>query len=761
MRADLLALTPDALAALTNRGLVKRATREVEAAPPAVTADAEGTVRGVYQDGPETALPPGGLDRGTCTCGATGVCRHVVGLVLAYQTASATTGLAGTGAAQTGVATVGGAGGDGAATGVAGDAGPGVARSGGAQRAGNAGPGVAQSGGAQRAGNAGTGATQTAAGGAGPGGVQAAGGAGPGGGQTADDTNTGVARSGDAQAAGPEPAVPLEAWSPGTFTDEQLEARIGTRRLAAARRAHRAGYVARIHRPTAADPAPRVELGSATVRFLVPRDLGFVHTDAVAGVRDDVLALAVWAFRVADVTAPDGQDVQVDVGGPETAGGAVDGSLEAALRLADEVLLTGAAHVGPGLAGTVAEVRQRLDRAGLRWPLLAVGDLEEQLAAYGQRAGSYSHERLAGLVAELHARHRAVTNRGASLRARVLGTQEAAETPMRRARLDGLGCRVRAAGDTGRQVELYFAHAGSATVLVLRRTFPDAAAGAGTSAGIGGRRLGGATVAQLAAGNVVTESAIRSASRTVRLATSRVAKTTVTPSQGLWTSLPESLVVRDLRVLAAQLDRLPPRVVRPRVEAELVRVLQVAEVRSLRYAPGAQRLDALVADPAGGVATVTATHSAAAPGALDAIAAALSGTVRAVAGTVSRASGEILIEPLALAVGDGDVVVPDLAPASGFRVDGAPVPGADPLRLAVDAAVALLAEVPHRGLRMLPPTFGDRLRDAGDALTRVGLHRCAAAVGALRAGLGPDPDTATAGLWVDAYVRLLVTLELQ
>jgi hypothetical protein len=647
MRADLLALTPDALAALTNRGLVKRATREVEAAPPAITVDEDGTVRGGYPDGPQTALPPGGLERGVCTCGATGICRHVVGLVVAYQLRN-------------------------------------------------------------------------------------------------DDTGA------DA------PAVVV--WSPGNFTDEQLEARIGARQLATARRAHSAGYVARVYRPTTADPAPRVELGSATVRFLVPDDLGFVHTDAVAGARDDVLALAVWAFRVADGTAAGDQDVQVDVGGPETAQQAGDGSLEAALRLADEVLLTGATHVGPGLAGTVAEVRQRLDRAGLRWPLLAVGDLEEQLSAYERRASAYSHERLAGVLAELHARHRAVTNRGASLRARVLGTQEAAETPMRRARLDGLGCRVRAAGELERQVEIYFAHADSATVLVLRRTFNDDNA---TGTGIAARRVGGATVAQLAAGNVVTESAIRSASRTVRLATSRIAKTTVTPSQGMWTALPDALVVRDLRALAGELDRLPPRVVRPRVEAELVRVVQVAEVRSVRYTPGAQRLDAVVADPAGGVATITATHSPAAPGALDAIAAALAGPVRAVAGTVGRTRGEIIVEPLGLAVGDDDVVVPDLAPAGGFRIDGGVIVDGDPLRLAVDAAVALLAEVPHRGLRMLPPTFGDRLRDAGEALHRAGLHRAAAGLGALRAGLGPDPDAATAGLWVDAHLRLLVTLELQ
>jgi hypothetical protein len=201
--------------------------------------------------------------------------------------------------------------------------------------------------------------------------------------------------------------------------------------------------------------------------------------------------------------------------------------------------------------------------------------------------------------------------------------------------------------------------------------------------------------------------------------------------------------------------------VRPRVEAELVRVVQIAEVVAVQYSPGAQRLDAVVADPAGGTAMLTATHTAAAPGALDALAAALDGPVRAVAGTVARSRGEIVVEPIGLAVGDDGVVVPDLAPPGGFRVDGAPAPGGDPLRHALDAAVALLAEVPHRGLRMLPPTFGDRLRAAGETLGRVGLHRASAALGALRGGLGPDPDAAAAGLWAEAYLRLLITQELQ
>ncbi|MGW2178249.1 hypothetical protein ACWCXX_09210 [Streptomyces sp. NPDC001732] len=86
-RADLLALTPDTLAALANRGLVKRATKELDAGTvPALTTDPDATVRARFDDGTTTSLPPGaGLDNGDCSCAAPGVCRHLVALVLAYQ----------------------------------------------------------------------------------------------------------------------------------------------------------------------------------------------------------------------------------------------------------------------------------------------------------------------------------------------------------------------------------------------------------------------------------------------------------------------------------------------------------------------------------------------------------------------------------------------------------------------------------------------------------------------------------------------------
>jgi hypothetical protein len=85
-RADLLALTPQALASLSNLGLVKRAQRELaEGAGPKLHEEDDGTVVGTYDDGVVARLPKGAtLKDSPCTCGATGVCRHRIAVALAY-----------------------------------------------------------------------------------------------------------------------------------------------------------------------------------------------------------------------------------------------------------------------------------------------------------------------------------------------------------------------------------------------------------------------------------------------------------------------------------------------------------------------------------------------------------------------------------------------------------------------------------------------------------------------------------------------------
>ncbi|HET9143102.1 MAG TPA: hypothetical protein VFO68_27310, partial [Actinophytocola sp.] len=415
--------------------------------------------------------------------------------------------------------------------------------------------------------------------------------------------------------------------------------------------------------------------------------------------------------------------------------------LGAAVDLAGTLLRDGV-PAGGALAATFARTERAL--AGLRYPLAAVADLADQLSAYRARAAHYRPERVADLIAELHARDRAVRAGGATPAARVLGSDEPAETPLHRVRLTGLGCRV-----TGGTAEVYLADP-AGMVLVLRGHWP----GGQTGAELAGRRMGGSTLAALAAGTVVSESATRSASRTVRLTTGRVGKTTVTPSTG-WDALSGAVLVRDLAALDRALAQAPPRLVRPRVAAEHLRAVAVAEVLGIGYHPGDQRLEALVADPAGGTARVSATYRPAAPGALDALDSALRADPRFLAGTVRRTGGTVVIDPTAVLVGSA-VVVPDLAPGDGAAdLSGATPEPPDRVTAALDAAVAVCAEAAHRGLRHLPAGFAERVGDAAADLLAVGLPKAAATLTRFAEAL-TDPVTAGTA-WVDAQIRISTT----
>ena len=88
-RADLLGLDVAALTALANAGFVKRALKDVEEGrAPLISEDADGAVQSLFDDGVRTRLPPARpLREATCSCPATGLCRHRVTLVVAYQRA--------------------------------------------------------------------------------------------------------------------------------------------------------------------------------------------------------------------------------------------------------------------------------------------------------------------------------------------------------------------------------------------------------------------------------------------------------------------------------------------------------------------------------------------------------------------------------------------------------------------------------------------------------------------------------------------------
>ncbi|MBS2539698.1 hypothetical protein KGQ20_43845, partial [Catenulispora sp. NF23] len=431
-------------------------------------------------------------------------------------------------------------------------------------------------------------------------------------------------------------------------------------------------------------------------------------------------------------------------------------ALAAALDLAADIFLTGVSNLAAGFTPRLARVRRDLDSASLRWPLLATEDLADQLAAHADRAARHQQVLVADLLAELVARARVAGAAVGQPRSRVLGTEEAAEVALRRLRLTALGCRVQALGEDRRAL-VFLADPGAGIVLTLDGRFPGAATGADLVA----RRLAGSTVGVLAGGNVVTETAHRRADRRLRLAVNRVARTTVSQSGGAWGHLPSTLLARDLDALAAEFDRLPPRLVRPRVDAEDVRVVEIADVEYLGYEPGSQRLTAVVRGTAGGTALVVSEYRAVTPGALDALADALQRDPTFVSATVRRGRGGLVLTPIAV-VAEGRVVVPDLASGDGSKaLDDGGAPAPDRLTAAIEAAFELLAEMAHRGARHLPPSFEARLGSTAERLDTAGLGRCATDLRGLSRTLGPDPGRAAFDAWADAAIRLITTAELR
>lgn len=87
LRHDLLVLTDADLADLSNRGTVKRATKELDRSKVEYElSDDEGDITVRWSDGPVCTLPADQtVSEARCDCLATTMCRHIIRSVLAYQ----------------------------------------------------------------------------------------------------------------------------------------------------------------------------------------------------------------------------------------------------------------------------------------------------------------------------------------------------------------------------------------------------------------------------------------------------------------------------------------------------------------------------------------------------------------------------------------------------------------------------------------------------------------------------------------------------
>ncbi|HET9170691.1 MAG TPA: hypothetical protein VFN97_14725 [Actinospica sp.] len=647
-RTDLLSLTEDGLAALANRGLVKRAAKELAAGNGGViSVGGDGLIEAVFGDGVTTRLPSGSaLAHATCTCAASGQCRHLVGLVLAYQATYAV---------------------------------------------------------------------------------------------DAVDTD----------------------WSPGEIGDETLAAALGEAAVEAARERSASGFEAIVHRGRSA--APRVELPACTVTFHVPGDPSYATTDAAEAMRGEAVVLAVWAFRAADAEGGDrldGARVSLAGAGQSADPGGLD-VLERAADVVENLLVDGIAHAGPLSLAHLRHGIRELGAASMLWPAAVAEDLADQVEWYGQRSARYEMRRAADLICEFQARRRAVRMPSAAP-APILGTAEPQTTELRRVRLVGLGCRIEGSGSQ-RAASLYFAHPQDGNVLVLRRSWEAEGEEQPRY-----RRIATFPLYQLAAANLVSEAATRSAARVIALGSSKVAKTSVLAVGRSWHELTERLLIRDYKGLVERLGARGPRFLRPRVAAEDVFVFVVSGVEEVGYDPAQQRLEVLVRDEYGTEALVRAEYSAYTPAALGALAEALTGDADEllVSAGVEIEAGRLVLRPIGLSPGGGErVVVPDLEVA-GDAAGALPVAvdesggvsgsaGAGrPIHLALDQAADMLVEHAHRGLGLLTETArADVERLAGD-LRRVGLLTVAALVAEYARALAGQDRAARVRAWTDASIAV-------
>lgn len=670
-RADLLALNEDALTALGNRGLVKRAAKELAGGLGAsIGVSADGVVEASYPDGVITVLHAAAtLAEARCSCAAPGLCRHRVGLVLAYQQWHGKT--------------------DGS-----------------------------------------------------------------------DENEAGANEAGEEK--------PPAASSPAEIDDATLGRVFGARSMEAARRRLATGFDAVLHRAFGASPA-RVELPTCTVTFHVPGDPSYATTDAAQAHRAEAVVLAVWAFRAADeadaeAEAAGGAGLRVHLGASAEDADEIDlTALGRAADVVDALLLDGAANAGPLLRGNVRHMARELDAGSLLWPAAVLEDLADQADWYAERSARHEMRRTADLLSEFHARRRAAMRTPASVRT-LLGIGEPRSTPLKRVRLIGLGCRI-GGGSGFRTAELFFAHPLDGTVLLLRRTWQVDEAKAPTTAQLRARRVAGSTVHHLAAANLVSEVASRSASRLIELGSQSTVKTAVMPVGNAWRTLPESLVVRDFNALIARLARRGPRVLRPRVAAEDVFVLAVHGVEGLRYNAAEQRLEVVVVDERGTEATISADYSAYSEHALNAVGRALSGDEVSclVSGTVTVQSERIQLRPLAIWRGaDAPLVVPDLAeeggrgvvPSGVARVRGGPRHQLSSALDLLDEAADLLIEHAHRGVGMLSLPAAEGVRRLAHATDRNGLTAISALLAAYAAALATEDRSARARAWVDCFLSV-------
>lgn len=623
-RADLLALTADDLASVVNRGVVKRAERELAAGEPTFRVeDVEGGELAVHwSDGIVCRFPAGGsLHEAVCSSGVLGVTRHVVRSVFAYQQHCAAGPPNGPSAPSLPAPS--------APIPPASAAVPSVA----AQEA----PVEPQ---------------PPLAGGSSPS---------PAGESLPPGASSTSASSEADDAAAKIPPTPARvgyaaaAWNPGDFSDADLAARFRSAAVEKARKRFEAGTLVELVR--GAKPTARFLDEPCTLRFLVPRDLRYLAADCAEAAVPTFAMLAVWAFRLLPAT---------EVAGVVSIQQAELPTPSALLQETEERLgeLAASGFAGASLAWPQfwGRLEEGLRDAGLVWPAELAADLLEQFNMYTARDARFDPAEAVDLVGELLARVRAIAGKTTAVpQLLVRGSRNDRAAELAGGRLIGLGLGVR----TGRRtttLSAFVQDADSGAVAAVERSFADPPEENGVAPPpkkfaeladtvlFRGTSLGG-----LASSQLLLKNGKRTPSGRLILPRTAASLTT-NPQTFAWEQLKPPAAVESFAQLAARLETLPPSYLRPRRVTENLHVCAVAAVEEASFDAGSQRLSAVLRDADGGLAELVHPYHARGASGFEALASALEhrpGEVRFVCGRVTKSGKRLVVQPVCLVLDDG------------------------------------------------------------------------------------------------------------
>jgi hypothetical protein len=578
-----------------------------------------------------------------------------------------------------------------------------------------------------------------------------------------------------------EPVVP---WSPADVDDEALVRLLGEGTVDRARKVRRAGYIAEVRAGSGGDDAPMVLLQTSSVRFLVRGDASYARCDCVQKSACLHVALAVWAFRARDAKDAAAATLVVEVREPGAlTASLVDDDVQLALRATIDVVrlvvIEGLQHWSAASTARVALARDALTRANLAWPLLALQELELLLEQYLRRSALFQPHRLRHVLVELVARVHAGRGDGVLPARSVLGRDEVLSTKLDQARFVGIGVTVEA-DDDDRRVQVLLADPGGQGIFAIERLFRKPDTGVEDGPMLAARTMvGGASLAVLASGQMVSNAVTRQANRVLTVGVGGLQKTSVTrggfsvdrmPVDRVTTSVDESLQQRRAR---------PPVFLRPRLVADDVEVVVIDEVRDVVFDPARQAVIAVCHDAHGAVIVVERVHKAVAPGAGAALAAAMLSTmtqpggaakVTAVVGRVHVVGDALVVE--AISVVADRLIVLDLeaktettsAALSGLATGRRPE-AATTLATLADGVIAVLDDVVRDGVRGTGSQrdrwhrHQHRLREAGLLHLAHDLEHLTDATTAY-ALTGSDVDAAAAAdAWAACAVRATFVVE--